>query len=141
MSSTIDTAFGKLATNQTTRGRQRPIDFDRVIGSRVRKQRNQMGFTQKAFAELIGVTYQQAYKYETGVNRISGGRLYMIARAFGMTVAQLLEGLDQAPLKPTGAQRHVQDLVAAYLSLSPNHQRAVRKLVYALKPANETTPS
>jgi transcriptional regulator with XRE-family HTH domain len=30
---------------------------------------------------MIGVSYQQAHKYERGVNRVSAGRLFEIARA------------------------------------------------------------
>ena len=34
-----------------------------------------MGVSQQQMAEMIGVTYQQAHKYERGINRISAGRL------------------------------------------------------------------
>ena len=30
-----------------------------------------LGLTQQQLAELIGVTYQQAHKYETGITRIA----------------------------------------------------------------------
>ena len=39
-----------------------------------------LGLTQQQMAELIGVTYQQAHKYEKGVNRIAGGRLTPLPR-------------------------------------------------------------
>ena len=42
------------------------------------------GLTQQTLADLIGVTYQQEHKYESGVNRISAGRLYLIARVLGV---------------------------------------------------------
>ena len=34
-----------------------------------------LGLTQQQLAEMIGVTYQQAHKYERGINRVSAGRL------------------------------------------------------------------
>ena len=40
-----------------------------------------LGLTQQQLAEMIGVTYQQAHKYERGINRVSAGRLFEIARA------------------------------------------------------------
>ena len=38
-----------------------------------------LGLTQQQLAEMIGVTYQQAHKYERGINRVSAG--YMRSRA------------------------------------------------------------
>ena len=53
-----------------------------------------LGLTQQQLAELIGVTYQQAHKYERGVNRISAGRLYQIARVLGVGVGYFFEGVN-----------------------------------------------
>ena len=41
----------------------------------MRERRIMLGLTQQQMAELIGVTYQQAHKYEKGINRIAAGRL------------------------------------------------------------------
>ena len=46
-----------------------------------------------ADAQLIGVTYQQAQKYEKGINPVGVGRLYRIAQALGVEVGYFLEGL------------------------------------------------
>ena len=43
--------------------------------------------------ELIGVTYQQAHKYERGINRISAGRLFEIAQVLRVPVGYFFEGL------------------------------------------------
>ena len=53
----------------------RTQDVDRHVGARVRERRIMLGFTQQQLADLIGVTYQQAHKYERGINRVSAGRL------------------------------------------------------------------
>jgi transcriptional regulator with XRE-family HTH domain len=53
-----------------------------------------LGLTQQQMAELIGVTYQQAHKYETGINRISAGRLYQIAQALGVEISYFFEEID-----------------------------------------------
>jgi len=60
-------------------GRHSLDDTDRYVGARVRGRRRMLGLTQHQLAELIGVSYQQANKYETGLNRVSAGRLYRIA--------------------------------------------------------------
>ena len=65
-------------------GRSRPQDVDRYVGARMRERRIMLGLTQQQMADLIGVTYQQAHKYEKGINRVAAGRLYSIARALGV---------------------------------------------------------
>ena len=50
-------------------GRARPQDVDRYVGARIRERRILLGLTQQQMADLIGVTYQQAHKYEKGINR------------------------------------------------------------------------
>lgn len=66
-----------------------------------------LGLTQQQMAELIGVTYQQAHKYETGINRISAGRLYQIARALGVEISYFFEDVDPGG----GAQTKAQELM------------------------------
>ena len=53
-----------------------------------------LGLTQQQMAELIGVTYQQAHKYEKGINRIAAGRLFTIAQALGVDVGYFFDGMD-----------------------------------------------
>jgi transcriptional regulator with XRE-family HTH domain len=49
-------------------GRQgRPENIDRHVGARIRQRRIMLGLMQQ-LAELVGVTYQQAHKYEHGIN-------------------------------------------------------------------------
>src|SRR6188508_3503699 len=78
-------------------GRSRAQDIDRHVGARMRERRIMLGLTQQQMAELIGVTYQQAHKYEKGVNRIAGGRLYTIAQALGVEVGYFYEGMKALP--------------------------------------------
>lgn len=60
---------------------------DKQIGARLRERRIAMGLTQQQLAAMIGVTYQQAHKYENGINRISAGRLYDIAQKLKVPVS------------------------------------------------------
>ena len=73
-------------------GRARAQDADRHVGARMRQRRTMLGLTQQQMAELIGVTYQQAHKYEKGINRVAAGRLYSIAQALGSRSAISLRG-------------------------------------------------
>ena len=76
-------------------GRARAQDTDRHVGARMRERRIMLRLTQQQMAELIGVTYQQAHKYEKGINRVSAGRLYHIAQALGVEVGYFFEGLGR----------------------------------------------
>jgi transcriptional regulator with XRE-family HTH domain len=67
---------------------------DEYVGSKIRERRVALGLTQQQLANMIGVTYQQAHKYERGINRISAGRLYSIAKALNVPISFFYEGLE-----------------------------------------------
>jgi transcriptional regulator with XRE-family HTH domain len=75
-------------------GRPRADDVDRHVSAQVRQCRIVNGLTVYTLAELIGVTCQQAHKYENGVNRITAGRLYVIAKILGVDVQYFFQGLE-----------------------------------------------
>ncbi|NQY13187.1 MAG: helix-turn-helix transcriptional regulator [Henriciella sp.] len=54
-------------------------EVDRLVGDRIRRRRILMGLTQDQLGDSLGISYQQIQKYETGANRVSAGRLYLIA--------------------------------------------------------------
>ena len=74
------------------------------IGRRIRERRLMLGLSQQQLAAMIGVTYQQAHKYETGLNRVSAGRLFRIAEALQVPVSWFYEGLG-APRSATLSRR------------------------------------
>jgi transcriptional regulator with XRE-family HTH domain len=47
------------------RGRS-TVAIDNHVGGQIRERRIMLGLTQQQLAEMIGVTYQQAHKYERG---------------------------------------------------------------------------
>lgn len=69
-------------------------EIEKHVGLRIKDRRILLGLTQQGLAEAIGVTYQQAHKYEKGINRISAGRLLQIANFLGTSVDYFFEGLD-----------------------------------------------
>jgi transcriptional regulator with XRE-family HTH domain len=77
-----------------TRPGQRANAADRHVGARIRERRVMLGLSQQQLAQMIGVTYQQAHKYERGLNRISAGRMYEIAQVMGVPVSWFFEGLS-----------------------------------------------
>ena len=114
-------------------GRSRPQDVDRHVGAKVRERRLALGLTQQQLAELVGTTYQQAHKYEKGVNRISAGRLHAIARALGVEPGYFFGGLgEDGPARPSAGQRRLLELSRSFVALSRPHQEAVAGLARAL---------
>src|SRR5271163_2988361 len=88
-----------LPRRPTRRIGGRAQDIDHHVGARVRERRIMLGFTQQQLADLIGVTYQQAHKYERGINRISAGRLFEIAHVLSVPVNYFFEGLEGDPAR------------------------------------------
>ena len=68
--------------------------IDRRVASRIRERRLQVGMTQQQLAELIGVAFQQAHKYERGISRVTAGRLYYIAEALQTPVSYFFASAD-----------------------------------------------
>src|SRR5439155_26207788 len=69
--------------------------IDDHVGGRIRERRIMLGLTQQQLAEMIGVTYQQAHKYERGINRVSAGRLFEIARALSAPITYFYETIGE----------------------------------------------
>lgn len=79
-------------------------EIDRHVSSRIRQRRIMMGITQQQMAELIGVTYQQAHKYEGAVNRVSAGRLHQIALTLDVKINYFFEEFESADSSQTCGQ-------------------------------------
>jgi transcriptional regulator with XRE-family HTH domain len=115
-------------------GRARAEDIDVFVGNRMRARRTMLGLTQQQMADIIGVTYQQAHKYEKGVNRIAAGRLYQIAQALGVEVGFFFDGMkaDDA-IAPTPQQRMLLELARNFIAIgNRRHQEALCNLARVL---------
>ena len=122
------------STEKPSHRRMRAQDTDRHVGARIRQRRIMLGLTQHQMAELIGVTYQQAHKYEKGLNRVSAGRLYHTAQALGVEVSYFFEGLGRdTAFKATPQQRLLLELAHSVIAIPiRKHQDAVCSLARAL---------
>ena len=69
---------------------------DVIVGDRIRRRRILMGLTQDQLGEALGVSYQQIQKYETGSNRVSAGRLYVLAQTLETSPAWFFEGIGES---------------------------------------------
>lgn len=112
----------------------RTLDIDKHVGAQIRRRRVMMGLTQQQLADLIGVTYQQAHKYERGINRVSAGRLFEIAQVLGVSVAHFYEGLNSPGDKVITTRQRMGLELARNFALITNtrHQEALTQLARAL---------
>ena len=79
--------------------------FLTALGQRIRELRARKGYSQEAFADLCGVHRTFMGTVERGESNLSFTNLAKISKALGITLSQLLSGLekraDTLPKKPT----------------------------------------
>ena len=109
-------------------GSKKVDKVDHHVGRRIRERRLMLGLSQSDLAAKIGVTYQQAHKYERGVNRISAGRLAVIATALSTEPAWFFEGCETASMDAgiPKRQRQLLELMRNFeLMQDPKQQQAI----------------
>lgn len=108
---------------------------DKFIGNKIYSLRLGKGLSRQQLAEVIGVTHQQLQKYEKGTNRISAGRLVLIARALEKTPEYFYEGFDgnKIPEENTMHQRMCIEVSRNFMKLrNSDHQHAINSLIRSL---------
>jgi DNA-binding transcriptional regulator YiaG len=65
---------------------KRAATIDKHVAQRIKAARAAAGLSQEAVGRYLGVTFQQVQKYENGRNRVSAGKLMMIAELLGHDV-------------------------------------------------------
>ena len=108
---------------------------DRHVGLRIRERRIMLGLSQQQLASMIGVTYQQAHKYERGLNRISAGRLFDIASVLNVPISWFFEGMPETgkPVQLSPRQRMCLELARNFTLIDNlKHQEALSQMARAL---------
>lgn len=96
-----------------------PAQIDTHVGARIRIRRRDLGVSQSALAEALGLTFQQVQKYERGANRVSASKLYEIAAVLRAPVAWFFEGLPHDDAAPDEADASATDRLLTRFSLTP----------------------
>jgi transcriptional regulator with XRE-family HTH domain len=120
------------------RSTSRTQDIDRYVGARIRERRIMLGLTQQQLADLIGVTYQQAHKYERGINRVSAGRLFEVAQVLSVPVSYFFDGLEEDNERAISPRERMCLELARNFAQIPNerHQEALSQLARVLAMAD-----
>jgi transcriptional regulator with XRE-family HTH domain len=80
--------------------------IDAHVGTRLRLRRTLLGIRQEDLAQMLGITFQQVQKYESGDNRISASRLFQLSVLLDVPVAWFFDGASLAApgVAETGAR-------------------------------------
>lgn len=112
-------------------------DFNLILGQRLVVLRQSQKMSQDRLGELLGVSSQQIYKYETGENRMSPERIHICANIFKVPVGYFY-GEDEAGEAQGRLNKDILTMASEILQLPPK----VRKGVYSLSQIiNEEFPS
>ena len=84
-------------------------EFDRYLGARLRKLRQQQGISAAVLAEAVGSTQQQISRYENGENKLSAVQLYRTAQCLNMPVGWFFQGAEEIESTPA-----IRDAAADY---------------------------
>ncbi len=131
---------------------------DICMGKRLKAKRILAGLSQAEVGKILGVTFQQVQKYETGVNRLPISRLYRLAEALdtpltyflgrqelGVTMDNLSDrdgAAGKSAVKTSSDRSHdlydkeALELVRAFLKISSAEQR--RKVLGLIKAMTAT---
>ena len=100
-------------------------DIDRYVSWRLKAARVGSKHSQEDAAELLGVSFKQIQKYESGRNRVTAGKMAMLAEFYGVSIEWLFDGAPVGKAKPS------RDLGAEFISMP--HGSDVAKSFIAIK--------
>ncbi len=108
--------------------------IDKHVGRRLRDRRRTLDLSQQDIANILSISYQQVQKYESGLNRVSAGRLYLLAHIMHTDVGYFYEGLPSGDELLSGRITEM-DLIIPELETLPsaNVRDALSDLVRAIK--------
>ena len=113
--------------------------IDKIIGDKIYHLRLGKGLSREELAKVIGVTHQQLQKYERGVNRLSVGRMVLIAKALKKPIAYFYEGINEETEEqtPTQHQRMCMEVSRNFMKIrSAEYQAALNTLIRSLAKGN-----
>ncbi len=94
-------------------------EIDAHVAAVIAQERRKRRLSRQQLANVLGVSSAQMQKYEDGTNRISPGRLYILAELMKMEVWEFF------PVDPSlqGGEA-LQELQAAFIRLPDDHTRS-----------------
>lgn len=119
--------------------------IDNFIGKKIQELRLASGLSRQQLGDKIEVTHQQLQKYEKGINRVSAGRLAVIAKFLNKPVSYFYEGIE--PIESDERvdsgeiiqnQRMCIEVSRNFMKIrKPEHKDAVNSLIRSLANSEE----
>lgn len=100
------------------------------IGKRIRREREDRGYTREKFAELAGISPQFLAEIENGKKGMSSTTLYKICTCFDISADYLLLGRLTSPELPAELNQRAQRLPEPYLKLTEDIIRAIEEAAH-----------
>ena len=111
----------------------RITEIDKLIGNKIYQLRLGHGMSRRELGEKLDVTHQQVAKYERGHNRVSAGKLFLIAKVLQVDVLYFYEDLEAEKSMITQHQRMCLEISRNFMQITaPSHQAAINSLVKSL---------
>ncbi len=130
-----------LAADQGNSARKADM-VDKHVGRRIRERRREQQISQQEMSEILGVSYQQLQKYENGSNRVSAGRLFLIAHLLKVEVGYFYFGLPPGEELFKGRLDDLDFVMPDINSLQPTSLRqALTDLVQAIRDSEKKDPA
>ncbi|UTW54447.1 helix-turn-helix domain-containing protein [Kordiimonas sp. SCSIO 12610] len=121
-------------TSETSELNARKADMiDQHVGKKLREHRRMLDMSQQDVSDLLSISYQQIQKYESGVNRISAGRLYTLAQIMQIPVSKFYEGLQEHPYTDAENSQYSSSLHTRELVTTPEVKQALYNLADTIK--------
>lgn len=123
-------------------GRKTPGEYDRIAAAELRRARVMAGMSQSAVAELMGCTYQQVNKYETGLNRICVGRFIDACSAVGVSPVEAMRRIadGNGPRQDTQFERQTLNDAQALMAMAPATRRALVRIGRIIEETSNGNP-
>ncbi len=118
-----------------------PVDV--YVGQRVRMRRVMCGLSQTALANRIDLTFQQLQKYESGMNRISASKLWLISQELDAPVQWFFTDAvaGKSPTAEFGTKRETLELVRNFMNISPEARQHFLALAKTVGPPADEAAS
>ena len=106
-----------------------PIDVH--VGARVRQRRALLGMSQTTLGDVLGLSYQQVQKYESGANRMGASRLFDLSRVLDVSVEFFFDDMPSEVAASSPAQRRRKAKAPPSYERDPLAKRETLELVRA----------
>ena len=129
----------KFGSGHGGRGKGKPRPVDVHVGAWVRRRRTQLGMSQTALSDVLGLTFQQVQRYENATNRIAASRLYDLSQALDVPVGYFFEEMppEVAASSPALGERETLELLRAHRKIkSPKIRKRLYEITKALAAAS-----